>query len=126
MKNLISPCPKELVAVIREAYPGYWPLTREQICYFLFRKVEAGRSAPTSFLDGIDSPFPYNTYLRTFLGLGLDDPPFLTGNRKSIHYTESDFGGQGVDTYLELWVDDAALAEIRALPFQVVQGDTYL
>lgn len=111
MKNLISHCPEELVEVIRDACRDYWPLTQEQICYHLFRKVRASDLAPMGFLDAIDSPFPYNRYLRGFLGFGLNDPPYLTGNRKSDCYTESDFGGRRGDTYLELWVDDGALAE---------------
>ena len=84
MKNLISHCPEELVEVIRDAYPDYWPLTQEQICYHLFRKVRASDLAPMGFLDAIDSPFPYNRYLRGFLGLGLNDPPFLRGIENRI------------------------------------------
>ncbi len=67
MKNLMSQCPEELVEVICEAYPDYWPLTREQICYFLFRKARVGDSAPMSIMDAMGRSFPYDTYLRKFL-----------------------------------------------------------
>lgn len=111
MKNLMSQCPEELVQVIGETYPDYWPLTQEQICYHLFRKVRVSDVAPMGFRDEGRHSFPYNTYLRGFLGLGLNDPPFLTGNRRLDCYTKSDFGSHRRDKYLELWVDDAALAE---------------
>jgi hypothetical protein len=102
MKNLMTQCPEELVQVICETYPEYWPLTQEQVCYHLFRKVRASDLAPMGFRDEERHSFPYNTYLRGFLGLGLNDPPFLTGNRRSDCYTESDFGSHRRDKYLEL------------------------
>ena len=100
--------PKELVEVIRETYPGYWPLTREQICYFLFRKVETGHSAPTSFQEMMGRSFPYDAYLRKFLDRGLDDPPFPKEIPKSECLSES---YRTSESHLELWVDDAALTE---------------
>jgi hypothetical protein len=108
MKKVMHTCPKELVEIICEAYPGYWPLTREQICYFLFRKVEAGRSAPTSFQEAMDQRFPYDTYLRKFLDRVLDGPPFPAENPKPECLSESD---RISESHLELWVDDAALTE---------------
>jgi hypothetical protein len=111
MKNLMSQCPEELVEVICEAYPDYWPLTREQICYFLFRKARAGDSAPMSIMDTMGRSFPYNMYLRKFLDRGLDGSPFPTENLRSECSTESDFGPRRDESRLELWVDDTALAE---------------
>jgi hypothetical protein len=108
MKKVMRACPKELVEVICEAYPGYWPLTREQICYFLFRKVEAGRSAPTSFEEAMDQRFPYDAYLRKFLDRSLDGPPFPEEIPKWECLDESD---RTSESHLELWVDDAALTK---------------
>jgi hypothetical protein len=108
MKKVMRTCPKELVEIICEAYPGYWPLTREQICYFLFRKVETGRSAPTSFQEAMDRRFPYDAYLRKFLDRSLDGPLFPEEIPKSECPDESD---RTSESHLELWVDDAALTE---------------
>ncbi len=58
MKKVTSAYPKELIEVICKAYPGYWPLTREQTCYFLLRKVGAGDSEPVSFRDAMGPSFP--------------------------------------------------------------------
>ena len=60
MKNLMSACPKELVEVIYKAYPDYWPLTQEQICYYLLREVKASEVAPMGLQDEIGNSFPYN------------------------------------------------------------------
>jgi len=108
MKKATNACAKELVEIICEAYPDYWPLTREQICYFLFRKVEAGRSAPTSFQEMMDRRFPYDTYLRKFLDRSLDGPLFPEEVPKWECFDESD---RTSESHLELWVDDAALTE---------------
>ena len=86
MKNLMSACPKELVEVIYKAYPDYWPLTQEQICYYLLREVKASEVAPMGLQDEIGNSFPYNAYLRTFLNLSLEGPPFLTGDRGLKYY----------------------------------------
>jgi hypothetical protein len=104
MKELMGICPKELVEVIHRAYPDYWPLTQEQICYYLFRKVKASDLAPMGFQETSRNSFPYNTYLRSFLNLGIEEPPFLTGDRSPKHYTESNFAARnGGKKYLELW-----------------------
>ena len=105
MKKAMNAYPKELVEVIREAYPGYWPLTREQICYFLFRKAEAERSG---FWDMMGRSFPYETYLHKLLDRGLGGPPFPKEIPESECLDESD---RTSESHLELWVDDAALTE---------------
>ena len=105
MKKAMKAYPRELVEVICEAYPGYWPLTREQICYFLFRKVEAECSG---FWGMMGRSFPYDTYLRELLDLGLDGPPFPKEIPKSEYLSESD---RTSENHLELWVDDTALTE---------------
>ena len=108
MKKVMSQCPKELVEIIRETYPGYWPLTREQICYFLFRKVEAGiRPRRASWSDGpvfsLRHVSPASFSIRS-----LDGPPLSEEIPKSECLSESD---RTSESHLELWVDDAALTE---------------
>jgi hypothetical protein len=111
MKNLMSACPKELSEVIYRAYPDYWPLTQEQICYYLLRVVKASDVAPMGLRDVTGNSFPYNSYLHGFLGLGVEVPPFLTGDRSEKYYRAPNFSVRHGEKYVELWVDDEALAE---------------
>ena len=123
MKNLMSACPKELVEVIYRAYPDYWPLTQEQICYYLLREVKASEVAPMGLQDEIGNSFPYNMYLRTFLNPGLEGPPFLTGDRGMKYYTAPNFSVRhGENKYIELWVDDEALVEILRIHSKKLMG----
>ena len=75
-----------------------------------------------SFLDAMGRSFPYNTYLRKFLDLGLDDPPFPMESLKSECSTESDFEPRTDESHLELWVDDAALTEFLSFHSEKFMG----
>jgi hypothetical protein len=122
MKNLMSACPKELVEVIYRAYPDYWPLTQEQICYYLLREVKASEVAPMGLQDEIGNSFPYNSYLHGFLGLSLEGPPFLTGDRSLKYYTAPNFAARSGEKYIELWVDDGALVEFLRIHSKKLMG----
>ena len=114
--------PEELFEVVREAYPDYWPLTREQICYFLFRKTRDDDSAPMSIPDAIGRSVPYRTYLHEFLDQGLDGPPFPTESRESEHTTDYDFEPWTGESRPEPWVDDTALTEFLSFHSRKFMG----